>query len=285
MQPSEPSGKLIFSKTVQDDAAPQACDYLALETGLSKARVKDAMNKGALRLFRKGRDGIRLRKATYRLMKGDKLELCYDPKVLSVRPPSAICLEDHTQYSIWFKPASLLTQGTHYGDHASLVRQVDIFFHSRREVYPVHRLDREAEGMVMVAHSRAAAGKLSKMFLDRQVVKRYRVEVLGGPEKDEGTMDEPLDGKVAVTHYRIVSRHPDTNSSVLLVEIETGRLHQIRRHLAKLGVPVMGDPRYGEGNKDGKPMRLFACELEWRCPFTGGTHKIHLPRQHPASSS
>lgn len=270
------SGKLSFKKSVQEGTNIQACDFLAAQTGLSKARIKDAMNKGACWLARKSQSRLRLRTATFLLKKGDVLELHYDPKVLSAQPPPASCITDYRHYSLWFKPANLLTQGTDYGDHGSLLRQVEIFFTPRREAYPVHRLDREASGLILVAHSRQAAGKLSRLFQEHQIKKRYRVEVLGLPEKNNDIINAPLDGKEAVTRYRVISRHPDTNTSSLLIEIETGRLHQIRRHLAAAGHPVMGDPRYGNGNKDGKPLRLNACELEWQCPFTGATHKSHI---------
>jgi tRNA pseudouridine32 synthase/23S rRNA pseudouridine746 synthase len=144
-----------------------------------------------------------------------------------------------------------------------------MFFNPRREAYLVHRLDREAAGLIMLAHSKKAAGRLSGLFSEHRIIKRYRAEVLGLPENNEGTISQPLDGKAAVTRYRVISRNPEAYTSTLQVEIETGRLHQIRRHLACIGHPVMGDPRYGSGNKDGKPLRLIACELAWRCPFTG----------------
>ncbi|MFO7568710.1 MAG: RNA pseudouridine synthase [Smithellaceae bacterium] len=266
-------------KTVTDNTTLEACDFVAARAGLSKVRVKDAMNKGAVWLVRKGSGRIRLRKATFLLRKGDTLELYYDTKVLSVLPPHASCLKDFKHYSLWFKPANLLTQGTDYGDHGSLLRQVELFFKPRREVYPVHRLDREAEGLIMVAHSKQAAGKLSCLFQEHQVVKRYRAEVSGLPAEADGVIRLPLDGKEAVSRYRVIFRNVETNTAVVDVEIETGRLHQIRRHLAGIGHPVMGDPRYGHGNKDGKPMRLCACELRWRCPFTGKSRHHRLPEE------
>lgn len=269
MQASQWPEKLSFTSTVLDDASPGACDFLACHTGFSKARVKDAMNKGAVWLRRKGSGRIRLRKATFRLKKGDTLELHYDPKLLSIHPPIASCFQDYTHYSIWFKPANLLSQGTDFGDHGSLLRQVENFFNPRREAYLVHRLDREVAGLIMVAHSKKAAGRLSKLFSEHRVVKRYRAEVLGLPENNEGTISRPLDGKAAVTRYRVIFRNHEADTSALQVEIETGRLHQIRRHLTGIGHPVMGDPRYGAGNKDGKPLKLTACELAWCCPFTG----------------
>jgi tRNA pseudouridine32 synthase / 23S rRNA pseudouridine746 synthase len=262
-------GKIIIKKTVITGDPLQACDFLALHTGLPKARIKDAMNKGAAWICRKGRGRERLRRATSVLKKGDVVELYYDQAILSMDLPQARCLMDLSHYSIWDKPAGLLTQGTEYGDHCSLLRQVEMSFLPRRGVYPVHRLDREAQGLVLVAHTSQAAGKLSKLFLCRAIIKRYHTEAFGLVKPDQGTIETPLDKKPALTRYTVLSYDPDANISTLLVEIETGRLHQIRRHLASIGHPVMGDPRYGNGNKDGKPMRLIACALEFQCPFTG----------------
>jgi tRNA pseudouridine32 synthase/23S rRNA pseudouridine746 synthase len=253
---------------VAEGDSPGACDFISMHTGLSKTRIKEAMNKGAVWLKRRGRGRIRLRKATFRLQKGDTLEMCYDPKVLALEPPKARCLKDFTHYSLWFKPSDLLTQGTDFGDHGSLLRQVETHFNPPRKALPVHRLDREASGLLLVAHTREAAGRLSALFQEKKIIKRYRAEVSGIPEKNEGVILEPLNGKDAVTKYRVVSRNPETLRSTVVLEIETGRLHQIRRHLAGIGHPVMGDPRYGQGNKDGKPMRLTAYEMEWICPFT-----------------
>jgi tRNA pseudouridine32 synthase / 23S rRNA pseudouridine746 synthase len=262
-------GKIILKKTVLAGDPLQSCEFLALHSGLPKARIKDSMNKGAAWICRKGRGRERMRRATSVLKQGDIVELFYDQAILSIDLPQAHCLMDLGHYSIWDKPAGLLTQGTEYGDHCSLLRQVELFFSPRRDVYPVHRLDREAKGLVLVAHSSQAAGRVTKLFQGRAITKRYQTEVLGLLEPDQGTIDTPLDQKSALTRYTVLSRDPNTNISTLLVEIETGRLHQIRRHLASIGHPVMGDPRYGKGNKDGKPMRLIACALEFQCPFTG----------------
>jgi tRNA pseudouridine32 synthase / 23S rRNA pseudouridine746 synthase len=262
-------GKIIIHKTVLGGDPLQACDFLALHTGLPKARIKDAMNKGAAWISRKRRGRERMRRATSVLKPGDIVELFYEKAILCLDLPLARCLMDLTHYSIWDKPAGLLTQGTEYGDHCSLLRQVELSFLPRRGVYPVHRLDREARGLVLVAHTAEAAGKLSKLFRERAIIKRYHTEVLGLLGPDKGIIDTPLDGKPALTRFSMLSYDPDKNTSTLQVEMETGRLHQIRRHLASIGHPVMGDPRYGKGNKDEKPMRLVACALEFQCPITG----------------
>ncbi|MBN1626733.1 MAG: RluA family pseudouridine synthase [Deltaproteobacteria bacterium] len=268
--------KFSIRTIVPDNSSPAASDLLASRSGLSRSRIKDAMNKGAVWLKRKGLGRMRLRKASFVLKKGDEIELHYDPGVLSVNPPDAACLKDYGQYSIWFKPSGLLTQGTDFGDYGTILRQAELYFKSRRKVFPVHRLDREAAGLILIAHSRKATAALSRLFAEHRVVKRYQAEVLGLPEKDEGIITDPIDGKAAVSRYRVIARNPEENTSTLLIEIETGRMHQIRRHLAGAGHPVMGDPRYGAGNKDGRPMRLTACELRWRCPVTGEEREISL---------
>ncbi len=260
--------KLTLKRTVTEGDPTQAADFLALHTGLSKARIKDAMAKGAVWLQRKGRGRDRLRRATAAIKPGDGIEIFYDQAILSMDIPKAICVKDFRYYSIWRKPAGLLTQGTDYGDHCSLLRCVQTYFDPRRDAYPVHRLDREAEGLVVVAHTSDAAAGLSRIFQGHEVKKVYRAEVLGIMEAGHGQIDLPLDGKQAFTSYTLLCADMENRTSALQVEIKTGRLHQIRRHLAAIGHPVMGDPRYGKGNKDGRPLRLTACAIEFICPLT-----------------
>ncbi|MBI3773409.1 MAG: hypothetical protein HY272_12005 [Gammaproteobacteria bacterium] len=69
------------------------------------------------------------------------------------------------------------------------------------------------------------------------------------------------------------SVHDITTLSVI---IKTGRLHQIRRHLDMIGHPLIGDPKYGRGNKNAVGLRLIAEQLEFRCPLTGKTRRLRL---------
>lgn len=264
-------GTITFRAAVDPSGQSEACLFLSRRAGLPKARIKDAMNKGAVWLRRKGGKRERLRRATAVLRPGDVIEFFYDADLLAVEPPRATCLIDRRQFSVWHKPAGLLTQGTDWGDHCSLLRQAETAIHPRRDAFPVHRLDREAAGIVVVAHTREAAARLSKLFRGNAVHKTYRAGVLGAMRRPFGVMDDPLDGKPARTRYSVMAYDAATDTSVLSVEIDTGRLHQIRRHLAAAGHPVMGDPRYGKGNRDGSPMRLLACGLSFVCPFSGET--------------
>lgn len=262
--------KRILRETLPNGPAVPAADYLALRTGISKARIKDAMNKGAVWVQR-GKKRQRLRRATSMLAAGDRIELYYDEDVLARHVSVPILVHDAKHYSVWNKPAGMLTQGTEYGDHCSLLRQVELSFRMKREAYPVHRLDREASGLVLVAHTKQAAAKLSELFQKQAVEKVYQVVVLGvaGSPGKSGTIDHPLDGRNARTHYTVESVDVNSGISTLSVKIETGRLHQIRRHFAMIGYPVMGDPKYGQGNKNTDGLQLRAISLAFPCPFAG----------------
>jgi len=272
-------------RRVQRGDPDRAVDLLARESGLAKGRVKDAMNKGAVWLSRRGRGGReRLRRATATLRPGDSIALYYDAAVLAQRPPSADCVLDREAYSVWDKPAGLLTQGTRYGDHCALLRQVERSGASGREVYLIHRLDREARGLVLIAHQRAAAAALSKQWQARSVEKHYWVQVLGALGErlgEAGEINLSLDGKPATTAYRSLGYDAAANVTTVDVTMRTGRRHQIRRHFAGVGFPVMGDPRYGRGNKNREGLRLIATALRFRCPLRGDDVQVALAELEP----
>lgn len=262
-----------FAATVSPDglSSESACDLIARKTGLSKAKVKEAMIKGAVWIRRPGKGTVRLRRATAEICREDRIEVYYDAEILRRDSPPAECVADEGRYTVWHKPPGLLSEGTRYGDHCALLRRVEIRFRPPRRVFLVHRLDREASGLMLIAHDREAAAKLSALFRNHLVDKEYRVEVKGSPVPAgcEGTIDTPLDGKPAVTEYTVISHNTQNGTATLRVRTKTGRLHQIRRHFAAAGHPVIGDPAYGMDNKNPQGLRLSAVSLEFVCPFTG----------------
>ncbi len=261
---------------VSPQNAGEAVEFLVQHTGLSKRKLKEAMNKGAVWL-RHGRGKLkRLRRATTLLQAGDVLTLHYDPELLEREPPRATLLWRCREYSLWYKPPGLLAQGNEFGDHASLLRQAELSDPMRKPVYLIHRLDREAQGLMLIAHTQTAARHLSQLFQRQQVSKGYEVRVLGKPTHAHGEIRQPLDGKPALTEYVLQSYDAETNTSVLQVRIKTGRTHQIRRHLDLLGHPVMGDPRYGRGNKSAQGLQLTAVRLGFTCPLTQAAREFDL---------
>jgi len=262
-------------------AEQTALDLLAEGTGLSKQRIKDAMNKGAVWWTLKGKT-LRLRRATKVLYKGSKIQFFYDEQVLSRKPESANLIYDGGNYSIWFKPAGMLSQGSQWGDHCSILRWVEVNGQPndgqrQRECFLVHRLDADAMGLIILAHDSQSAAKLSALFQARDMRKFYQAWVVDDCDAPATgrTLNDELDGKSAITHIKKV--RVENNKTLLDVHIETGRKHQIRRHLANIDHPIVGDKLYGTKSNSG--LQLLAYRLEFICPNTKQAVIVELPQE------
>lgn len=271
-QTGQPSGRIVLETTC---AAPVAnvTDFLAQQTGLSKGRIKHALNCGALRVKKPRGSFQRIRRATAALPAGSVLSFHYDERLLALKPALPELLLDRQGYSVWFKPPLVLAQGSEWGDHCSLLRLAELHFQQQRQCFLVHRLDREASGLMLVAHSGQMADRLSHLFSTRALEKHYQVRVVGALSVTEGCIDQALDGKPAVTRFQVLEQN--AHDSLLAVQIDTGRKHQIRRHLAALGHPVLGDGRYGEASVSG--LCLIAVRLRFLCPLSGQDLEVVLP--------
>lgn len=247
------------------------CDALVKHTGLSKTRIKQAMIKGAVWLHHSKTGARRIRRATATVRPANRITIYYDDTILAAQPPAPRCITDQDHYGIWFKPAGLLVQGTRFGDHCALLRQVEQHFKMKRKVYLIHRLDREAAGLVMIGYTRTATAQISQLFHKRKIEKKYMAWAHGNlsTARVNIVIDADLDGKQAVTSYEIRRYDPNTDQSLLDITIHTGRYHQIRRHFDLIGHPIMGDPRYGHNNKNTHGLQLLAYHLGFDCPFTG----------------
>ena len=253
----------------------KAVDFLAEKTELSKSLLKKLMINGAVWYQKKGQGKKnRLRKATTNLNHRDKLELYYDPKLTNLEIPQAQCILPEKQWGIWFKPAGMLSQGTKYGDQGSLLRQVE---KEKQNAFLIHRLDREAQGLVVMAYTKKAASELSKMFVQNKVEKIYRILVLGEMQKKKGSITHQLDEKKSRTDYEVLK--VKDGMSLVKVNLLTGRTHQIRRHFNMEGHPVMGDPRYGRKNKNEAGLMLAAVELGFTDPLSRKQIQVSLPEK------
>ena len=263
---------------IVEAAGSGAPELLAGSSGLSRQQVKSAMTKGAVWLTR-GSNTQRLRRAKRKLCPGDEIHFYYDTEVLAEEPVEPALVADVGGYSVWNKPYGLRSQGSKWGDHCTVTRWAERHLRPERPAFTVHRLDRAANGLILVAHSKGMAAALSKVFRSRKIEKRYRALVKGrfASEAEPLRIDQPIDGKQAVSEVTKLRTSADGAQSLLEVRIETGRKHQIRRHLADLGHPVVGDRLYGTGEDDGVDLQLQAFLLAFRCPVSNTKVEYRLP--------
>jgi len=261
-----------------------AVDLLSQTTELSKQSIKLAMQKGAVWLTTE-QGTQRMRRHSRKLKIGWELHFYYNPDVLNKTVAPAELVADEKSYSIWNKPYGMLSQGSKWSDHCTLYRWAEKNLQPERPSFIVHRLDRAANGLMIVAHSKKMAAKFSKMFAEREIVKKYRASVSGQFEvkevKTEYTelmpyntrvkITEPVDDKQACSYVELLEYKTDDDTSTLIVEIESGRKHQIRKHLASIGFPVLGDRLYGGALDESQHMpdlQLTAFYLSFKCPET-----------------
>lgn len=252
-----------------ESADENALDLLQRASALSKQRIKLAMTQGAV-WFTRGRHTQRLRRAKRVLRAGDEVHLYYDANVLAEVPPEPTLIADVGKYSVWNKPYGLRSQGSKWGDHCTVVRWAERHLHPERPGFTVHRLDRAANGLIIVAHTKKMAAALSELFRKREVEKSYRALVAGDFSQHANPLrvTQPIDGKEAISEFSMLELCKHGEQSLLDVRIETGRKHQIRRHLAELGHAVVGDRLYGTGEEDSVDLQLTAYRLAFDCPVS-----------------
>jgi RluA family pseudouridine synthase len=172
-------------------------------------------------------------------------------------PPEALLYEDGELIAV-NKPAGINSQRTPYQLKGTLEYWVSEYFKAQGNSEParvVHRLDRGTSGAMLFPKNRQGAARLSKQFQDGLVDKLYLALVSGRPDQEKWIVDAPI-GKVASARYGVVEggkasqtefRTVASSGEISLVEARplTGRTHQIRVHLASVGLPILGDATYG----------------------------------------
>ncbi len=249
-------------------------DYcLSQKCTLSKSALKQAVSKGALWLTsaKNIKKTQRLRRLKKQLTAGDELHFYYNSEVLAKPVPHAQLIADCGDYSIWYKPYGMLSQGSKWSDHCTIARFAQQHLPNERPAFIVHRLDRAATGLIMIAHSKKAARALSTMFELHQLEKHYHIIVHGNhtvrPQPE--IIATNVNGKNARSTFTCLAYDSETNRSLIKVKIDTGRKHQIRIHAASIGMPVVGDRLHGIADKkEACNLQLCAVSLRFTCPLS-----------------
>jgi len=302
----------VIQLTISADAAGQRLDKLV------RKALRDVPLSHVYKMFRTRKvrvNGARGR-AEQVLAEGDVVVIRGDEEKLLARPApgagaggrTAVTFEvvyEDGDVLVVDKPAGLAAHPGTGIEGATLVEMARAYLSTPElpptefRPSPAHRLDRDTSGVVVVAKHRKAMVRLTELFTDGEGVhKTYLALVKGKMPRESGTIDLPLSEheqtarskaargvnfQEALTRWKVVSSTKEI--SLLSVQIETGRTHQIRRHLEAVGHPVAGDRRYGDfaWNRLARTrwglrrMGLHAWRLTLPHPTTGAPLKLEAP--------
>jgi 23S rRNA pseudouridine1911/1915/1917 synthase len=256
----------------------------------SRAAAERLVEEGAALV-----DGSR-RPKSHRLEGGEELELeVRDPGTRSVLQaeelPLRIAYEDE-HILVVDKPAGIVVHPSPGHATGTMVHGLLGRTAGGEDERPgiVHRLDRDTSGLLVVARTEQAYERLQELVRNRELERRYKALVRGRPRSWRGRIEAPIGRdrhdptrqsldtdtpREAVTHFeveRLLERH-----ALLDIRLETGRTHQIRVHLAAIGLPVVGDPIYGVADEQLKRQFLHAWRLAFPHPVTGDPVEVESP--------
>ena len=287
--------------TIEDEHAGTRLDKYAtaLLPDLSRTGVQQRITEGAILV--NGKQS----KPGYLLRLGDIVQITNAAPAQAERElvPLVVTLDivyEDEDLLVVNKPAGMVVHPApgHYEDTLvnALVARYPALAQQQEDLRPgiVHRLDRDTSGLIIVAKNLRTQAAFVEQMKQHEVEKRYIALVEGVVELERGSIDAPIgrdrrhrqqmtitafDSREARTHFKVLERF--SRHTLLLLQLETGRTHQIRVHLKAINYPVVGDPTYGTGRLHPgiKLTRQFlhASYLRFTHPFTGETIEVNAP--------
>ena len=245
--------------------------YLIDKIDMSRSKIQDKLKKGEILVNEKQV------KSSYILKENDVISFNIEEKIDTDIEPENIPLDivyEDNDVIVVNKKNGMVVHPAPGNNHGTLVNA--LLYHSKNlskvngEFRPgiVHRIDAYTTGLLMVAKNDRAHEILAKQLEEKTTTRKYVALVWGVIEHDTGTIDAPigrdekdrkkmavtsLNSKKAITHFRVLERYK--NASLIELQLETGRTHQIRVHMNYIGYPVVNDPVYGRRkliNNDGQ---------------------------------
>ncbi len=260
-----------------------------LRPGSSRTRQRELLSRGQVRV-----NGSVVKIGRMPIAPGDRVEIVAAPEPRPARAPFTIVHEDDDLLVI-DKPAGVLTSTVPTEKRPTALAMIRQYVQQTRpkvRVGLVHRLDRDASGLLVFSLSATAFESLKTQFYDHSAGRVYAAVVDGAMNPPSGTIRSRLieyaDGSVhrtrqpgkgdeAVTHYQTIKTH--AGRSLVRVTLETGRKHQIRAHFAERGFSIVGDSLY-EGSPASRLM-LAGIELHLNHPSTGQRAKFQIDLPEP----
>lgn len=251
----------------QRDNANTLLHFIAHKLSLSGKKAKRLLDTRRVFVNKK-----RVWIASYHLNPGDVVEIFIEEEHTSLKLPKDFVLFQDDYYIIVTKPPGILTNGPE-----SIETSVRERFHNNH-IQAVHRLDKDTSGAVIFAMNKEAFERMKSTFKDNLIGKVYMAIVRGIIGKQRFTLDTPIHGQKAVTHVELLKK--GKGASYLKVNIETGRTHQIRIHLASIGYPIIGEREYDRRSIENPLLRqisrqmLHAYQISFLHPYTHRTVSV-----------
>ena len=281
--------------TVENEEPKRIDAYISGNTEYSRTAVQRLIEEEKITVNGKKE------KASYKVQNGDKIEIEEEPaKEIELKAqdiPVEILYEDD-DIIVVNKPKGMVVHPANGNPDGTLVNAImsickDSLSGIGGEIRPgiVHRLDKNTSGAIIIAKNDKAHINLSEQLKNHEIKKTYIALVrgvvkennatinmpIGRSKKDRKKMDVDKNGKEAITHFKVLKRYKDC--TLLEINIETGRTHQIRVHLSHIGYPIIGDEVYSNGknkwNIEGQC--LHAKSLDFKHPITGKNMHIEAP--------
>ncbi len=285
--------KLII---VDEDTTKKRIDaYLSENEEYSRMAIQRLINDGKIIV-----NGKKI-KASYKVQNGDKIKIEEEkPKEIELKAqniPLEVLYEDN-DIIVVNKPKGMVVHPANGNPDGTLVNAImaickDSLSGIGGEIRPgiVHRLDKNTSGAIIIAKNDKAHIALSNQLKNHEIKKTYFALVRGIVKESNATINMPIarskndrkkmavdkNGKEAITHFKVLERFDDC--TLLEVNIETGRTHQIRVHLSHIGYPIIGDDVYSNGKNrwNVKGQCLHAKSLDFKHPITGKQIHIEAP--------
>ena len=287
--------KLIID--VSDEETGERIDsFLSGKTEFTRTRIQQLIKDKNITVNGKAT------KSSYKIEENDEIVIeVPEAETTEIKPENIkidIVYED-SDIAVINKQAGLVVHPAHGHYSGTLVNA--ILYHIKDlsgingEIRPgiVHRLDKDTSGLIVIAKNDKVHTTLTEMFQEKKIRKTYLAILKGKLNKSEGkivtqigrdkndrkkmtVIDDITKGKNAITNYKVVSQN--NLFTLVKVNIETGRTHQIRVHMRHLGYPILGDSVYGRKDNEKRQM-LHAYKLEFLHPVTG--HQMEFTGEIP----